>query len=1534
MSSDFTARVVVDASQVEQLIGILQEVNASLSQSGQSFQEYASQNQAAANAAQQTVTAIQSEVGPLGQLTSTFRNGVTGIQQFTTTEEQLGPAMQGTNSAIESGVGPLSQLGVGFQQAGTESQTFATNLTTMATETTPLNTELQTMNTTTSEMTGIFAGAGTEVQTMTGSLTGFSTEAQAVTGGLTEMNTVAGQTTTTTEQMGAAQDRTKGSTASLGQSIGTLASSFVAIGSSIFGVFTGLDRLEKAQLKADKANLLANKSTEAVQKAQQKYNEAVQKFGPNSAQAQAAARDLAQAKETDRINSEKAALATQDVTQAQVEFAISVAGTAATMGGTITSIQQSITELARHRQATKLAAVETFAASGAIRGMGAAAGVGAIGVGGLGASIAAIAGPIIAAIALIALIETNTFGMGDAFRLTTIAVAQGVDNMIASVLDFWNQIVGLLNNLNRFDTEVENIFISINNAIIDALNGALQVAANFVNAFQSAIATIYNFVVDQVINPIIGAWNRFLQGLETTAPATIAKIVGFFQGLGADIVGAMLTLVGGLNTAFSAVNIKTFEPAAKGLAKFQSDLKTAATTNQNAANQVRTDWQGGIPTLDKIPQQFNNVTVATVGTKDALKDTTAAGHVYDSLLQNIEPHLAANVSAIINWWSEGKNVSAMIKGNLTPALREAMSWITQHIQGGSKIISELFGVNKASASAGEGFKQEGQGAQVAAEAEKGLSEAIVKTAQSLGNTNTAFINQLKSLNLTKDGYDELAKMADTYIGSAVKINKAADDQKKFFGELWPTIGDTVETEAQLAIQNASLENSMGSANQQALRFNITFAEMRKKMNDATVQAEAEANATNLLTGSEEQLINVRAQSNKTLADANNKLQEYTFQLTDAETVTNRFQTAIANGNAEFEKFIIDTQDAGVKEEVFNKRLTDVVNQLGTFPSFMDPTIENYKKFVQANIQGGEAARQFQADAQKAWGDLVAASDDIFKKLVDVFDKDINAGPKKFKEAWKDVPKDIRRFITPDDKANVESSAKYAAIAEHAATLFALKLRAAGPQNAAAGAQLGAEAVTHYLNAISSHDPEMRAAFQPVFDALRTGSPQAVLAALEPIEKMGGTVGNIAGQMAGAFGGMNQSILGVGNSFGTASGGVDQFGNAVGSAQDPLQQLTNAMTGVGPAVDAGINQPVGGVPGAIGPPLTTAQGLVTTFAQSFALIGSIFQQVINVTIPAVLAALPPKIQGPLDAIVLIAAQAFANIGAEAQAQLATVQSVVNSVFSAVAGDIAGYSDTARSVVNSAFSAIAGDIAGHANSARNVVNSAFSAIRGNIAGYTSTARSNVNTNFAAISGNIAGHTNTARNVVNSGFRAIDSAIGSAMNSARSRVNSAMSAISSSIQSGVSRSVSAIHNLQNAINNLKGKTVQVNAVIGRNDVGRLQSSINSLRGKTVTVNVVRRVSTVAASPIATGPAASPIATTTIPAGIGTATEFPLVPAPAPIIAAAPRAIVAGGGSSTGGIGISRPAQPITIILKLPNGKELARVIRKDIFDDIGQF
>jgi len=89
-------------------------------------------------------------------------------------------------------------------------------------------------------------------------------------------------------------------------------------------LFMSFERVEKAEVAVDRANLNVQRSTEAVDQAQKAYNAAVAKYGENSAQAKDAADKLAIAQEAHNVALERAGMASQNLNQAMIFSALTV----------------------------------------------------------------------------------------------------------------------------------------------------------------------------------------------------------------------------------------------------------------------------------------------------------------------------------------------------------------------------------------------------------------------------------------------------------------------------------------------------------------------------------------------------------------------------------------------------------------------------------------------------------------------------------------------------------------------------------------------------------------------------------------------------------------------------------------------------------------------------------------------------------------------------------------------------------------------------------------------------------------------------------------------------------------------------------------------------------------------------------------------------------------------------------------------------------------------------------------------------------
>ena len=98
-----------------------------------------------------------------------------------------------------------------------------------------------------------------------------------------------------------------------------------------FSLYSSFDRIEKAEVAVDRANLQVRTSTKGVDDAQRNLNEAVLEHGANSAEAKAASEQLSIAQERLEIANERAKQSQDNVNQAMMASAIQIIPSTITM---------------------------------------------------------------------------------------------------------------------------------------------------------------------------------------------------------------------------------------------------------------------------------------------------------------------------------------------------------------------------------------------------------------------------------------------------------------------------------------------------------------------------------------------------------------------------------------------------------------------------------------------------------------------------------------------------------------------------------------------------------------------------------------------------------------------------------------------------------------------------------------------------------------------------------------------------------------------------------------------------------------------------------------------------------------------------------------------------------------------------------------------------------------------------------------------------------------------------------------------------
>jgi len=97
-----------------------------------------------------------------------------------------------------------------------------------------------------------------------------------------------------------------------------------------FSLYESFDRMEKAQLSVDRANLQVKSTLNSVEDAQRRYNAEIEKHGIASAEAKAALSDLQVAQERHNVAVERADVVQNDYNQTQMRLALSVVPTVIT----------------------------------------------------------------------------------------------------------------------------------------------------------------------------------------------------------------------------------------------------------------------------------------------------------------------------------------------------------------------------------------------------------------------------------------------------------------------------------------------------------------------------------------------------------------------------------------------------------------------------------------------------------------------------------------------------------------------------------------------------------------------------------------------------------------------------------------------------------------------------------------------------------------------------------------------------------------------------------------------------------------------------------------------------------------------------------------------------------------------------------------------------------------------------------------------------------------------------------------------------
>jgi len=563
---------------------------------------------------------------------------------------------------------------------------------------------------------------------------------------------------------------------------------------SVAGLVTGFFSLEAAQVAVDRAQLRVNTSTLQVQKAQDAYSKAVAKFGPDSRQAQEALSNLHNKSEALGIAQERLTVTQDRQREAWMSLGIqliTVGGSFAQMGSTLsvlggklagTTAAADLTAASEVRlgASADAAAIGQNAASAASLRAGASMRLAALGAFLLSSSFLEIAIPVGIIIGLFALIETNTFGMGDAFRSTVTVISVGIDAIANGLIGLWNQFVLFANSMSQWGAIINNVWVTVHDSFAKTFNAIISGAATFVQQLENTVKQIYNFFVTDVINPVIGAWNNFMLGLQLAWNSTVSTLAKAFQPVVDTVLGGLAKLVGAFAILPGAAGAP-FKGLQDQIVGMQKSFDSLAGSGTQSADQIKAHF-AGINTI-KLAQidvtNFNQSFIPLIGT---YQNVAAAGHTFDSFLKQQNVTVAEDIAKSVEYYSHWNNVQALFTGKLGPALQAIVKYVWDNVQGGAAWISKLLGVNSALGTTTAAVDKHGASLQKAAALTSDYGNKVAEAAKKNADLANMIAHGTELQDAANAGYQKASELllklkvdtADEW-GQVARYNQALQD---------------------------------------------------------------------------------------------------------------------------------------------------------------------------------------------------------------------------------------------------------------------------------------------------------------------------------------------------------------------------------------------------------------------------------------------------------------------------------------------------------------------------------------------------------------------------------------------------------------------------------------------------------------------------------------------------------------------------------------------------------------------------------------
>ncbi len=583
-------------------------------------------------------------------------------------------------------------------------------------------------------------------------------------------------------------------------------------------------------------------------------------------------------------------------------------------------------------------------------------------------------------------------------------------------------------------------------------------------------------------------------------------------------LGGKAGLVGTL-AAVGAAALGVYE-AFKAIEALPSMVNLAEQLKTGDIDKVQTAWGAYVDKVKQVP----GVNLVLGGALDDVSNKLATASKESETLNRIFPTLSSGAKSAEEGVTNLSGGTKKLGSNMTLSTHQAAE------------LANMIGQNK--------------------DVQDQLTGSEAKAAPVIGELVTKRILLGAALAESIQKYQEANRLTEAQqqalnavIDPTVKLNDQLMRQTEIIGKLTTedakSIAAVEERNRAMIIANSGVNNAIVAE----IQYQQALTAMTASMVKDTDEKNANAKATLALVDSEENAQNAIATVNEEYANSVDRLADLNTVLDDSKAAHTAMATAvnenlaslkeeeIALGAAIISTGHLETQSQALTnarhegelaarewltaldenaaaEEAEISLLKEVADVFGGLPSYIEPTIENYQAFIQANKDGGAAMLDFKSTAIDAWNELTSAADEFTNKLIESFRKGGEEGKEAFTKAMEELPAAVKATLSPEEMGLLELDAEFAAAGQNAAEAFASNMRA-NRSMPDAGFQAGVDAASQIIEGFVQQHPEFADEAQIFFDAVDTGSAQAVQKALATLSQMPGPVGEIFGKMKDA-----------------------------------------------------------------------------------------------------------------------------------------------------------------------------------------------------------------------------------------------------------------------------------------------------------------------------------------------------------------------------------------------------------------------------------